>query len=137
MAQELQIGKDQAVAALGMGVALRLEVRANLQGRAAGASELPGPDSSTSACRDDGVREAEKWLQTALDGGVATARLHLAHLAFDAGQEDTALAHLKDHLSWCVERGRKWCEGCDQKHHFSQRLIKLAKCVTVVWRRKA
>ena len=60
MAKELQVETD---AALGIGVALRLEVRANVRGRAAGASELPGPHSSASACGDDGVREAKKWLQ--------------------------------------------------------------------------
>jgi hypothetical protein len=32
--------------------------------------------------------------------GLAAARLHLARLAFDAGPEDTALAHLQDYLSW-------------------------------------
>ena len=101
MAKELQVGTGQADAALGMGVALRLEVRASVRGRAAGASELPGPHSSASACGDDGVREAEKWLQTALDLGYTAARLHLARLAFDAGQQDTALAHLQDYLSSC------------------------------------
>jgi hypothetical protein len=47
------------------------------------------------------VRKA-KWLQTALDGGHPFSNLHLAHLTFYAGQEDAALAHLKQHLSWCL-----------------------------------
>jgi tetratricopeptide (TPR) repeat protein len=114
IAKDMQAVPDQADAALGMGVALRLEVRANVRGRAAGAPELPGPHSSASACGDDGVREAEKWLQTALDGGIITARLHLAHLAFDAGLEDTALAHLQGYLSSCVQNGRNRCAGCEQ-----------------------
>jgi len=48
------------------------------------------------------VREAEEWLQTALDCGGAAAHMHIARLVFDAGQEDTALAHLQDYLSWCA-----------------------------------
>ena len=49
-------------------------------------------------------REAAKWLQAAFDGGRSFAKLHLAHLTFDADQEDAALAHLKEHLSWRVQR---------------------------------
>ena len=37
-----------------------------------------------SACLNDRVREAAKWLQTAFDGGHRFAKLHLAHLTFDA-----------------------------------------------------
>jgi len=59
------------------------------------------------------VREAAKWLQAALDGGHNFAKLHLAYL-FDAGQEDAALAHLKEHLSCPVQRGRDTCDGCAQ-----------------------
>jgi hypothetical protein len=56
---------------------------------------------------------------TVVDGGHAFAKLHLvmhlAHLTrFDAGQEDAALAHLKEHLSWRVQRGRDICAGCGQ-----------------------
>jgi len=127
-AKELQVGNEQADAALGMGVALRLEVRASVRGRAAGASQLPGPQSSVSACGDDGVREAEKWLQTALGGGNTTARLHLAHLAFDAGQEDTALAHLQVYLSWRVERARDWCDGCEQKRGEDAQMLTCGGC---------
>ena len=60
------------------------------------------------------MREAAKWLQAAFDGGHAFAKLHLAHLNFDAGQEDAALAHLKEHLSLRVQRGRDTCAGCGQ-----------------------
>ena len=60
------------------------------------------------------MREAAKWLQAAFDGGCASAKLHLAHLTFEAGQEDAALAHLKEHLSWLVQRGRDICAGCGQ-----------------------
>jgi hypothetical protein len=34
---------------------------------------------------------------------------YLAHLTFDAGQEDMALAHLNEHLSWRLHRGRYTC----------------------------
>jgi hypothetical protein len=75
-------------AALKMGVALTLCVRAARQGTATGADQAPGPHSlsSASACPNDRVREAAKWLQAAFDGGDPFAKLHLAHLAFDSGQ---------------------------------------------------
>ena len=78
--------------------------------------KYPGPHShsSVSACLDDRVREAAKWLQASFDGGRPLAKLHLAHLTFDAGQEDAALAHLKQHLSWRVRMGRATCSGCGQ-----------------------
>ncbi len=74
------------------------------------------------------MREAEKWLQTALDLGHATARLHLARLTFDAGQEDTALAHLQDYLSWCVERGRNRCAGCYQTRGEDAQMLTCGGC---------
>ena len=43
------------------------------------------------AALSDRVREAAKWLQAAVDGGRPFAKLHLAHLTHDAGQEDAAL----------------------------------------------
>jgi len=128
LAKRLQIGKDMTDAALGIGVALRLKVRDNLRGRAAGASQLPGPDSSASAAGDDGVREAEKWLQTALNSGVTTAHLHLSHLAFDAGQEDTALAHLQHYLSWWVGRARNRCAGCLQTRGEDAQMLTCGGC---------
>ncbi len=94
-----------------MGVALTLHIREARQGPAVTvADQAPGPHShsSASACLDDRVREAAKWLQAALDGGLPFAKLHLAHLT-DA--EDAALAHLKEHLSWRVQRGRDTCAG--------------------------
>ena len=38
----------------------------------------------------------------------------LAQLTFEARQEDAALAHLKEHLSWRVQWGRDTCAGCGQ-----------------------
>ncbi len=71
--------------------------------------------------------EAEKWLKAAFDGGAVIAQQHLAHLALDAGLEDTALALLKKHLSWRVQTAilqkhlscrlqteRNTCAGCGQ-----------------------
>jgi hypothetical protein len=68
------------------------------------------------------MREAAKWLQAAFDGGHNFARLHLAHLTFDAGlglehaelAQPAALAHLANHLSWLVQHGRETCAGCGQ-----------------------
>ena len=121
LATELGLPRVQTEAALCMGLALRLEVlrevRAKRRGPAACADESPEAPchSSASACLNDNrVRQAQNWLQTALLGGYSFARLHLAHLTFIAGQEDTALEYLKEHLSWCVEKGRDWCDGCQQ-----------------------
>jgi tetratricopeptide (TPR) repeat protein len=116
LAISLKLAHMHFVAALHMGVALTLHVRAGRQGPATGDYEAPGPHShsSASACLNDRVREAAKWLQAALDGGHAFAKLHLARLTFDAGQDDAALAHLKEHLSWRVQRGRYTCGGCWQ-----------------------
>ena len=61
------------------------------------------------------MQEAATWLQAAGAAGLASARLQLAHLAFDAGFEDRALDHLKVYLSWRVARGRVMCAGCQQK----------------------
>ena len=74
------------------------------------------------------MREAEKWLQTALDLGRTAARLHLARLAFDAGREDTALAHLQDYLSWCVEGGRNRCDGCYQTRGEDAQMLTCGGC---------
>ncbi len=97
-------------------MSLTLGVRAARKGPATGADQAPGPHSHSlaSACLGDRVREAAKWLQAALDGGSLFAKLHLAHLTFIAGQEDAALAHLKENLSRRVQRGRDTCAGCGQ-----------------------
>ena len=58
----------------------------------------------------------------------AQRRLHLARLAFDAGPEDTALAHLQDYLSWCVERGRNRCAGCDQTRGEDAQMLTCGGC---------
>ena len=59
------------------------------------------------------MRKAAKWLQAAFDGGHPFAKLHLAHLTrFEAGLEDAALAHLNEHLSWRVQRGRDLRRVC-------------------------
>jgi len=116
LATSLKLAHVQSRAALNIGVALTLHVRAARQGPSPGADHAPGPhsDQSASSCFKDPVREAAKWLQAAFDGGRPSAKLHLAHLAFGAGQEDAALAHLKELLSWRVQRGRYTCAGCGQ-----------------------
>jgi hypothetical protein len=74
------------------------------------------------------VREAEKWLQTALDLRHIAARLHLARLSFDAGDEHTALAHLQDYLSWRVEKGRNRCAGCYQTRGEDAQMLTCGGC---------
>jgi hypothetical protein len=71
MATSLKLAHMQSYAPLNMGVALTLHVRAARQGPVAGADQAPGPHSHSSACLDDRVREAAKWLQAALDGAFA------------------------------------------------------------------
>ena len=130
MATSLKLAHVQSEAALNMGVALTLRVRAARQGPVAGADQTPGPHShsSASACLDDRVRESAKWLQAALDGGHPFANLHLAHLTFYAGQEDAALAHLKEHLSWRVQRGRATCDGCGQTRGEDTSMLTCSGC---------
>ena len=135
----------QSDAALNMGVALILDVRA-CRGPSAGADKAPGPPShsSASACVDDRVREAAKWLQAVFDGGRPFAKLHLAHLTFYAGQEDAALAHLKEHLSWRVQRGRDTCAGGGQTRGEDTPMLTCSGCrvsrfpaqITKGWLRK-
>jgi tetratricopeptide (TPR) repeat protein len=129
-AKEMQAIIQQAAAAFSTGVARRLEVRANVRGRAAGGSEMQHVLARwpASPCNDDEVREAEKWLQIALELGCEDARLHLAHLAFDAGQQDTALAHLQDYLSYCMEQGRNSCAGCFQKRSEDAQMLTCGGC---------
>ena len=88
LAISLKLAHAQSDAALNMGVALIVDVRAG-RGPSTGADKTLGPPSHSSACLDDRVREAPKWLQAAFDGGRPFAKLHLAHLTFYAGQEDT------------------------------------------------
>jgi hypothetical protein len=133
MAISLKLARMQSDAALNMGVALTLHVRAARQGptgAATGADQAPGPHSpsSASACLDDRMREAAKWLQAAFDSGHIFAKLHLAHLTFDAGQEDVALAHLKEHLSWRVQRGRGTCAGCGQTRGEDKPMLTCSGC---------
>jgi len=128
MAKEQQAVVCQADAALGLGVALRLLIRARVRGRAAGASALPGFLRATSACGDDSVREAGRWLQMAVDLGQAVALLHLACLAFDAGDEHTALAHLQDYLSSSVRLARNHCEGCNQTRGADEHMLTCGGC---------
>ena len=68
----------------------------------------------TAECAGTGEDEEAKWLQAAFDGDCPFAKMHLAYLTFYAGQEDVALAHLKEYLSWRVQRGRDICGGCGQ-----------------------
>ena len=99
-----------------------------LTGPAARASGVPDPLSSASARLENRVGEAAMWLQTALAIGAEVASLHLAHLAYDAGQEDAAVTHLQNHLAWCVSRGRNWCDGCQQKRGEDSPMLTCSGC---------
>jgi hypothetical protein len=114
LATENGLAHVQARAALGMGVALRLEVRVDGQGPAARASQAPGPHThwSASSCLNDKVREATKWLQATLGGGEEFARLHLAHLTLRWGKRTQRWHISEEHLSWRVQCGREICAGC-------------------------
>ena len=77
---------------------------------------------------EDRVEEATTWLTTALAAGQRHASLQPAHLAYDADQEDTALAHLKAYLSWRVARGRAWCDGCQQRRGEDAPMLTCSGC---------
>ena len=116
--QDLGTGRCVVRSATGRELALKpvnLRLIGALTGPAAGASGVPDPRSSTSAHLEDRVKEAAMWLQTALAAGNGDASLHLARLAYDWGREQSALDHLQNFLSWCVARGRNWCDGCQQR----------------------
>jgi len=119
MAKEMQVVITEADAALGVGVALRILIRDDVRGMS---------PASASACWDARVQEAGQWLQTALDFGCIEARLHLARLAFDAGDKQTALAHLQRYLSWCVECGPKLCAGCYQTRGENVHMLTCGGC---------
>ena len=75
----------QAKAALGLGVSMALEVRADRQGLAAQAQALAralgSPGLSAEFARlNDRVREATAWLQAAMNAGHGFAQLHLANI---------------------------------------------------------
>jgi hypothetical protein len=53
----------------------------------------------------------------------------LLPLWFDAGQEDAALAHLKEHLSWRVQRGRDTCAGVGKRRARTRRCSRAAAAV--------
>jgi tetratricopeptide (TPR) repeat protein len=86
LALSLKHAHVQSNAALNMGVALILHVRATRQS-ATGADPVevplapaPHSHSSASACLNDRVHEAAKWLQDAFDSGHKFGKLHLSHL---------------------------------------------------------
>ncbi len=130
LATSMKLAHVQSDAALNMGVALTLHVRAARQSPSTDADEAPGlpSHSSASACLNDRVREAAKWLQAAFGGGRGLARLHLAHLTFEAGQEDAALTHLKEHLSLVVQGGPDTCAGCWQKRGEDTPMLTCSGC---------
>ena len=116
-AQDLGTGRCRVKTATGRDLALKpanLRLIPALTGSAAGVSHLRASHSSAPACLEKRVQEAAMWLLGALALGLRSASLHLAHLFFDAGQEDRALGHLKNYLSWLVARGRTWCDLCHQ-----------------------
>jgi len=116
--KDLGLAGKQASAALGKGVALRLQVRADRRALALACKDAEMGEEEQILRQEwlrDSEQEAEKWLQTAREGDAALASLHLAHLAFDASREDTALDHLKEYLTWCVVTGPRYCEGCEQR----------------------
>lgn len=72
-----------------------------------------GAPATSSKSLDNIVEAASEWLANAFEC-CETAQLHLAQLAFEAGHTDTALEHLKEYLTVCVEQARDMCDGCGQ-----------------------
>ena len=65
-----------------------------------------GAASPGSACLDDRLDEAEKWLQTAVESGVRSALLQLSYVSYHTGREDDAIGHLEKYLGMLVGSGR-------------------------------
>jgi len=135
--QDLGTGRWGVKTATGRELALKpvnLRLIAAFTAPDAGAPRVPDPRWSESAGLGDRMKEASTWLEAAtwlkaaLDTGEGLASLHLAHLAYDAGQEDTALAHLKDYLSWHVATGRDCCDGCLQKRGEDAPMLTCSGC---------
>jgi hypothetical protein len=51
-----------------------------------------------------------------------------ADLSFDSGQEDAALSHLKEHLSWRVKSGRNICAGCGHRRGGDTPMLTCSGC---------
>ena len=49
-------------------------------------------------------------------------------LSFDSGQEDAALSHLKEHLSWRVKSGRNICAGCGHRRGGDTPMLTCSGC---------
>ena len=136
IAEELELEDHHAAAALDMGVAMRLHVRADRQAAAAspalspaaGAPHVPGSRSSASARLEDREKEAWTWLMADRAAGSGVASLQLAHLDFDAGREDRALDHLKYYLCVSVAEGRNWCNGCSQSRGEDAPMLTCSGC---------
>ena len=56
---------------------------------------------------------------------------------FDAGQEDAELVHLKEHLSWRVQRGHDTCAGCWQTWGEDTPLLTCSGCSGEVLQRRS
>ena len=99
MFSQLDLAHQKAHAAWEVGTALWLAVRHD---RRAGCTDgclheaAPQSAASASTCLDDRLEEAEKWLQTALDGGVRSALLQVSYVAYHSGREDEAIGHLTE-----------------------------------------
>ena len=122
--QQYEIGLDLKLeackedGAMGAGVALALQVRA----------ERVRADALASACARETASRGLEWLQTALEYGRREALLHLARIAVDVGDDDTAVAHLQGYLSWRVQQAPTMCAGCDQTRGEDAQMLMCGGC---------
>ncbi len=130
IASDLKIKSKQHLSALGLGVMLRLQVRAEQTASApANEFDIPSLDFELGSLAlaakleasvylgrtlDRRLLEGIQYLGIALSGLQGLARLQLAYAFFDAGLENSALEFLKEYLSERVKKGRTWCGGCGQ-----------------------
>ena len=84
--------------------------------------------ASSSACMDDRLEEAERWLQIGLDGGERSARLQLSYVAYHSGREEQAVGHLTEYLSCLVDAGRFRCRGCGQQRGEDAPMLMCSGC---------
>jgi len=118
-AQELNIPDDLVGAALGQGVSLWAQARAEHH---AAVAAFPLPGTGYPAAYIESLRNAARWLRTASEladthrlAQQDDALLHLSCVSFDLGEETAALEALQKFLQNEVESACSQCRGCRQR----------------------
>ena len=133
ISSELEIEDMQSSAALGLGVALCLQFRAERKIIAAGVSSQAHSTSSPASVqgfqpRENLRGEALAWLKMAQDLGEVSAQLYIAYISFDSGWHEQALRLVKQYLSIWLQLGRYTCLGCGQNRGDNAPMLTCGGC---------